>query len=78
MMKNGLINMFSLPITDHEEIINVQDYRRRSIKILEITYYETTGNTQVTQTGNRQSCYFKKLIDKRNIPPLERLSLIHI
>ena len=60
MMKNGLINVFSLPITNHEEIINIQDYRRRSIKIVEITYYETTGNN------------FKKSIDKWNIPKLER------
>ena len=60
MIKNGLINMFNIPITNHEEIINVQDYRRRSIKILEMTYYKATGNN------------FKKSLDKRNIPPLER------
>ena len=41
IMKNGLINMFNIPITDHEEIINVQDYRRRSNQIVEITYYKT-------------------------------------
>ena len=59
MMKNGLINMFNIPITDHEEIINVQDYRR-STKILEMTYYGTTSN------------HVKNSISKWNIPKLER------
>ena len=44
MMKNELINMFNIPITNHGEIINVKEYRRRSIKIVEITYYKTTDN----------------------------------
>ena len=60
MMKYGLINAVNLSITDHEEIINVRDYRRRSRKILEITYYDTTSNN------------VKNSISKCNIPPLER------
>ena len=60
MVKNGLINVYNIPMTDLEEIINFQDYRRRSNETLEITYYKTTGNN------------FKKSINKWNIPPLER------
>ena len=52
--------MFNIPITNHEEIINVQDYRRRSKKILGMTYYKTTCNN------------IKNSISKWNIPPLER------
>ena len=64
MTKNGLINVFSLPITDHEEIINVRDYRRRSSKILEMMYHKTTSNN------------VKNSISKWNIPPLERYTKV--
>ena len=47
-------------MADDEEIINVQDYRRRSTKIVEITFYKTTSNS------------VKNSISKWNIPPLER------
>ena len=60
MRKNGLINVYNISITDHEEIVNVQDYRGRSNQIVEVTYYGTMCNN------------VKKSISKWNMLKIER------
>ena len=42
-IKNGLVNVLNLPITNHKGIINVKNSRRNLIKILEGTHHKTVG-----------------------------------
>ena len=37
-MKNGLVNVLNLPITDHREIMNFKNCRRSLKEILEMTH----------------------------------------
>ena len=74
MMKNGLLEMFNLPINDHAEMMNVMECRR--------TMKEILGGIN-NQPANKN---FSKPIFKWKIPKVERphnktmydLSLIHI
>ena len=44
MMKNGLLEMFNLPITDQNEIMNLKNNRRNVIETLERNHYKTVCN----------------------------------
>ena len=79
MRKNGLLEMFNLPITDQNEIMNFKNNRRNLIETLERNHYKTGCNTL------RRS--IRKLntteIETQNRPisvrrSMMELSLIHI
>ena len=59
-MKNGLINVFNLPITDHTEIINFKDCRRTLKEILEGIHNKSVRTN------------LRKSILQWNIPKIER------
>ena len=66
MMKNGIINVLNLPITDHTEIMNFKDCRRTSKEILERAHNKTVSKN------------LRKSIFKWNIPKIERYNKMSV
>ena len=66
MMKNGLINVFNLSITNHTEIMNFKNCRRSLKETLERTHNKTVRIN------------FRKSIFKWNIPQIERYNKMSV
>ena len=59
MMKNGLIQVFNLPITDRREIMKYKDCRRNLKEIIEGIHKEPVNKN-----------FYNSLV-KRNLPEIE-------
>ena len=77
MMKNGLINVINLPITERRENMNFKNYRRL-IEILEIIHNKTVCNKLKRPIGKLNTPEIKMHNKMSWIASMIDLSLIHI